>query len=115
MIGGAAFMMLEMIMVPVFLGGSRWAPPRMIGAIALGTDVLPPPATFDLGIFVTAMVVHFALSILFAIVLAWLIYRMSRAVAVLVGAAYGLALYLVNFYGFFVIRRGRGEAPGAMV
>lgn len=99
-IAGAVFMILEMIMVPAFLGGSPWAPPRMIAAIVLGREVLPPPATFDAGVVMTAMVVHFALSIVFAIVLAWLIYRVRRATALLIGAAYGLALYLVNFYGF---------------
>ena len=99
-IAGAVFMVLEMLMVPLFLDGSPWAPPRMIAAIAMGREVLPPPATFDAGIFITAMIVHFALSIVFAIVLAWLIFRLSRTTAVLVGAAFGLAIYVVNFYGF---------------
>ena len=46
-IAGIVFMMLEMIMVPVFMGGSPWGPPRMIAAIGMGKGVLPPPATFD--------------------------------------------------------------------
>ena len=98
-ISGAIFMMLEMLMVPLFLGGSAWAPPRMIAAIAMGKEVLPPPATFDLGILMMAMVVHFALSILFALVLAPMIVRLGFGAALAVGAAFGLALYLINFYG----------------
>nr|MDQ3007927.1 hypothetical protein [Chloroflexota bacterium] len=63
LIGGAAFVMLEMIMVPLFGGGSPWGPPRMIAAILLGKGVLPPPATFDVGVLMTAMAVHLPLSI----------------------------------------------------
>ncbi|MFW6078500.1 MAG: hypothetical protein ACODAE_02695 [Gemmatimonadota bacterium] len=103
LIAGAVFLVLEMIMVPLFLDGSPWAPPRMIAAIAMGREVLPPPATFEAGIFITAMIVHFALSIIYGIVLAWLIFRLNRTAALLVGAAFGLAIYLVNFYGFTAV------------
>lgn len=99
MISGAVFMALEMIMVPLFLGGSMWAPPRMMAAIVLGEGVLPPPATFEFGIFMVALLVHFALSIAFALVLALLIARLGFAAALAVGAAFGALLYLVNFYG----------------
>jgi hypothetical protein len=98
-ISGAVFMMLEMMMVPLFLGGSMWGPPRMIAAIVMGKGVLPPPATFDFGILVVAMGVHFALSIAFALVLALLIARVRLATALLVGTAFGVGLYVVNFYG----------------
>lgn len=97
-IAGAVFLVLEMLMVPVFLDGSPWGPPRMIAAMVMGGDVLPPPATFDFTILMVAMVVHFILSILFALVLALIVHRWTMGPAVLVGGAYGLALYLVNFY-----------------
>ena len=99
-IAGAVFMMLEMIMVPLFLGGSAWGPPRMIAAIVLGQGVLPPPASFDVGILMAAMIVHFVLSIGFAIVLAVVISRVEKGVALAIGPAFGLVLYLVDFYGF---------------
>jgi hypothetical protein len=35
LIAGVVFMMLEMILVPVFMNGSPWAPPRMIAAIIM--------------------------------------------------------------------------------
>jgi hypothetical protein len=39
-----------MLLAPMFTGApSSWAPPRAIGAIGLGKEVLPPPATFDRG------------------------------------------------------------------
>jgi hypothetical protein len=102
-IAGAVFMMLEMVMMPLFAGVSAWAPPRMIAAILLGREVLPPPATFELGVFLVAMMVHFALSIIYAVILAWIIYTFSLGPAIAIGMAFGLALYVINFYGFTAI------------
>lgn len=102
-IAGLAFMMLEMMMVPAFLGDSAWAPPRMIAAIIMGRDVLPPPATFNFGILMAAMVVHFPLSIFYTFVLSLFISNRSTAAAITIGGIFGLALYLVNFYGFTAI------------
>lgn len=100
LLAGLVFMMLEMIMVPVFLDGSPWGPPRMIAAIAMGNGVLPPPATFDLGILMVAVLVHFALSVAFAVPLAFVVQRMGMGAALAVGAVFGIVLYFVNFYGF---------------
>lgn len=101
-VAGIVFMMLEMILVATIGGGSPWGPPRMIGAMLLGPDVLPPPATFDLGVFLVAMVIHFILSIILAVPLAWAIsrWRLSLAASIGAGAGFGLIIYLVNFYGF---------------
>jgi uncharacterized membrane protein YagU involved in acid resistance len=97
-IAALIFLMLEMLMVPLFLNGSPWAPPRMIGAIVLGKEVLPPPATFDLGIVMAAIVLHLVLSILYAVVIAFIIKKMSFIQALAVGAVIGLLIYFVNFY-----------------
>ena len=99
-IAGLVFLMLEMILVPMFMGGSPWGPPRMIAAIALGKAVLPPPDTFAPGILAAALVVHFVLSILYALILAALIARSGRGTAIWAGAVFGLLLYFVNFYLF---------------
>ncbi len=96
-------MMLEMMLVPLFMGGSPWAPPRMIAAMVMGKGVLPPPATFDIGVLMAAMAVHFPLSVVFTLILAWIIARFDMGVAVLIGAVFGLILYVVNFYGFTAI------------
>ncbi len=112
LIAGAVFMMLEMIMVPVFMGGSPWGPPRMIAAIGMGKSVLPPPATFDATILMVAMLIHFALSIVLAFVFAFIARGRSLGMAVGLGAAFGLVVYLVNFYGmttffpWFAMARG---------
>ena len=103
-IAGAVFMMLEMIMVPLFMpDGSPWAPPRMIAAIVMGKDVLPPPATFAVAPLMAAMVLHFMMSIIYAIILAFIVNRFGLGIAVIIGLGFGLMLYLVNFYGFTAV------------
>ena len=99
-IAGVVFLSLEMVMVPVFGGGSPWGPPRMMAAIVLGEGVLPPPATFDLGVIMAAMGLHFVLSIVYAVVFSLVVNRLSLGPALALGGVGGLVLYLVNFYGF---------------
>src|SRR5918999_4113605 len=101
LIAGVVFLILEMSMVWLFMGESPWAPPRMIAAMVLGKDVLPmpdKPATFSMGILVTAMVIHFVLSIIYGLVGAWLVHRFDWPGALIIGAVFGLAIYIVNFY-----------------
>jgi hypothetical protein len=97
--GGMAFLVLEMFMVPLFLGGSPWAPAHGISAIVLGKGVLPPsPPTFAWNVFLAAMVIHLALSAIFGLIVVWIVHRWEMGTAVLVGAVLGLLLYFVNFY-----------------
>lgn len=105
-IAGIVFMMLEMIMVPVFGGGSPWEPPRMIAAIGMGRDVLPSPdqpATFDFSVLMIAVVIHMILSIMYTIILGFIVHRLGMWPALGIGAVFGLVLYLVNFYGFTAV------------
>jgi hypothetical protein len=99
-IGGLVFAALEVSMVPLFQDKSPWAPLHMIGAIALGPNAMTSPDTFDLGVIGTAVVVHMALAILYGIILAFVIARLDMGMAIAIGAIYGLALYIVNFYVF---------------
>ncbi|MDP8917084.1 MAG: hypothetical protein M3M95_07780 [Pseudomonadota bacterium] len=99
LIAGAVFMMMEMALVGA-TGGSPWAPPRMIAAMALGKEVLPPPATFDAAVMTTAMAIHMMLSVVLGVVFAFVAARLSLTMAIVVGALFGLLIYLVNFYGF---------------
>ena len=101
-IAGVVFMMLEMVLVETVGGGSPWGPPRMIAAIGMGKDVLPPPATFDLGVMIVAMAIHFVLAILLGMILGLIVsrWKLGLMASIGVGAIFGLAVYLVNFYGF---------------
>jgi hypothetical protein len=73
---------------------------RLAAAIVMGPGVLPPPAGFDAGVMLMATLVHFALSIIYGLALAALIAPFDWYRSALVGNAFGLALYVVNLYGF---------------
>ena len=101
-IAGVVFMALEMVLVATVGGGSPWGPPRMIAAIGMGKGVLPPPAAFDLGVMMVAMAIHFVLAILLGVILGLIVsrWKLGLMASIGVGAIFGLAVYLVNFYGF---------------
>lgn len=97
-IAGLVFLILEMVMVPLFLDGSPWGPPRMIGAIVMGEEVLPPPATFELNVVLAAVILHLVLSIIYAMVIGYVIRSTSFGIALTFGAIAGFVIYLLNFY-----------------
>ena len=101
LIAGAVFLMLEMLMVWAFMSESPWAPPRMIAAMVLGEGILPQPnapATFGFGIVMTALIIHFVLAAGYGLIGGALAHRFGFGGAIAVGVAFGLALYLINFY-----------------
>ncbi len=101
-IAGIVFMMLEMIMVAVFKGQSPWGPPRMIAAIGMGKGVLAP-ATFDAGIMMVAMLIHFGLSVILAFLFAFIARGRTVGMATMIGAAFGLVVYVIAFYGMTAV------------
>jgi hypothetical protein len=76
---------------------------RLTAAMVLGGSVLPPPATFDVGVMLTATLIHFMLSIAYAALLALAAARLDTIPALLAGVGFGAALYAVNIYGFTAI------------
>jgi len=84
---------------------------RLTAAIVMGREVLPPPATFDASVMLIATLVHFALSIAYALALSVFISRLGTPLSLLAGAAFGLSLYAINMYGltfvfpWFVVAR----------
>lgn len=56
----------------------------MMGAIALGSDVLPPPASFDARVIAVGMMVHLA----FSIVLALIVGRFALSRGALIGVGF---------------------------
>ncbi len=99
-IASIAFLVLEMLLLPLVAGLSPWTALRMIAAIPLGQGVLPPPATFDAVVFFVALLLHLALSLLYALLFVRLLWRLSSSSLLLAGAAFGIVLYLVNFHVF---------------
>ena len=73
---------------------------RLTAALVMGSRVLPPPATFDTGVWFVAALVHFALSIFYAALLAPFAARLGNILLLAAGATFGIVLYAVNLYGF---------------
>jgi hypothetical protein len=76
---------------------------RLTAALLMGPGVLPPPATAQWDILLVATLIHFALSISYALLPALLAGRLSAGPAIVAGALYGLGIYVVNLYGFTLL------------
>jgi len=97
LISGLIFLALNMLLTWNLLG-TPWIIFRMIASVVMGSDVLPPPATFDLTIFLTALIIHLVLSVAFASLLAVIIHRWGLIVGFIGGALFGLVLFVINYY-----------------
>lgn len=76
---------------------------RLTAAIVLGASVLEPAATFEWRVMFVASVVHFALSIVYGLVLAVAVAPLRIRPSIVAGALYGLLLYAINMYGFTLV------------
>ncbi len=81
-------------------GQSVWVNMRMTAAILMGTGVLPPPATFDALLFGVSTVVHFGLSLIYGLIVAWLVRKSNWAMGLMIGVAVGFGIYVVNYFVF---------------
>lgn len=99
-ISSIVFQALETAVIPLFGGGDPWGPVRMIAAMVLGQSVLPPPATFNPGLALIALVVDVGLAMIYVFILSWFIRFWRLGPALLAAVAFGAALFVLNFYGF---------------
>lgn len=97
MVAGVVFILFEMV-VDSIRGGEFWMPLRMIGGIPIGEEAMEPG--YSLGAAVGAgAAVHMGLSALFGATFAAFAWMLrGRAAIVAAASAFGLALWLVNFY-----------------
>jgi hypothetical protein len=76
---------------------------QLTAAIVMGSGVLPPPMTAQWDILLVATMLHFGLSVIYAILPAHFAGRLNARQALLGGAAYGMAIYAINLHGFTAI------------
>lgn len=99
---GAVLMVLELLWSTVLMGASPWETSHMVAAIVMGRDTLQG-VDFNLMIVAIALITHYALGIVFALILSTLIvsfrFDSSLAMVLLSGAVFGVVMYLFNFYG----------------
>jgi hypothetical protein len=101
---GAVLMVLDILWSSIVDTGSPWRTSHMIAPIFMGPDVPQSPGfSFSFSVVATALAVHYVLGIAFGLVLAAIMAPLkldaSMPRAVVTGAAFGLVLYLINFFG----------------
>jgi hypothetical protein len=100
-VAGAALMVLDLLWSALISGQSPWRSSHLIAAIVLGPDAVASSG-FALGVVAAALATHYALGIVFGLALAFIIagfhWDSSPGVVSLIGAAFGLALYVLNFH-----------------
>ncbi len=92
--GGAAFMALEMILAPLS-GRSVWDLPMFVVRVLFDGTVVNPSAG---SVLLLGLFIHFSLSLIYARLLVTLMLFRHEREALPIGAAFGLLLFLFNFY-----------------
>jgi uncharacterized membrane protein YagU involved in acid resistance len=98
-VAGLVFAMFEMIVAAATMGPEAFFMPlRMIGAIVLGSAVLEPAYSL-IGAGLAGLAVHMVIAVIYGAAFALIFGGLRSAVADIgMGAVYGLALWLLNFY-----------------
>ena len=76
-------------------GLSPWIHARATAAMVLGPGVLQENSP---RVFLAAVAVHFALSLVYGVVVARLVRGRGWGAAIAIGAGFGLAVWMVNYY-----------------
>lgn len=93
---GTAHLLVNLILTPLMLGIQPGLIMRYMGSLVLGQGVLMD--TTNTTAVIVGVIVHYALSILFALLIAIVIHRWGLIVGILGGALLGLCIYLINYY-----------------
>lgn len=96
LIGGFLFLALQMVVQPALSSASAWKPLYMMASVLMGKSVLMGSLGFGWPL-VVGLMVHLALSVVYAFVLANFVVEPSFPVALFISAAAGFVLYILNF------------------
>ena len=100
--GAVALFLLQFFGVVVY-DESPWKLMRMIAAMVRGPGALEPDDEFDGELAAIALLLFFALAVLYSLALSALVSDAPRRYGLLAGIAFGVALYQANFFGFTAI------------
>jgi hypothetical protein len=92
---GIAHLVTLLVLTPVMLDTQPVLPLRYMGSLVLGQDVLMDTNATTL---IVGLVVHFILSIFFALIIAIVVHRWGLAVGIIGGALLGLCSEAINVY-----------------
>ncbi len=97
-INSVVFAVINFFVLPVILYTNSWVIIRLYASVFLGENILAPPATFDFQALIFGIASVFVFSMLFTMLIAFILHRWGLLVGILGGAVLGLSIYLINFY-----------------
>lgn len=100
LVAGIAYLVMLSVLGSMVEGDGVWMPFHEIAAMLLGPSVIENADAFNANVVFSALAVHAGLSMIYGLVMAYLVVEFSPRSAPWVGAACGALLYLVNYYGF---------------
>ena len=98
LVAGTVLLVANWILAPMLLSVNGWVVVRLYASAVLGDGVLAPPASFDVVALAAALVVHYAVAIAAAVLLAITIYRWGVVAGFVGGALFGVAMYCIGVY-----------------
>ena len=115
---GAVLMVLDLVWSALFNPGGPWRTSHMIAPIFLGENAVPASGgEFAIGVVTIALATHYALGIVFGLVLAAAMVQFgldeTPMKGVGAGAVFGAVLYVVNFDLMVVFFPWLAELRGA--
>jgi len=101
---GAVLMVLELFWAATTSQVGPWRIPHLVAAIVMGPGMLESSGfSFNVGVVAVALATHYVLGILFGMALGFIIagfqYEASAWMMQVIGASFGVMLYLFNFHG----------------
>lgn len=103
LVAGLLTMLLWVILWALTTGGSPWTPFHHTAAILMGEGALVPSQTLDLQVVLTGLVMHLLLSLVYAVILAFIIHRWGLIAGIFGGVLFGLCLYVINYFTFSML------------
>jgi hypothetical protein len=100
LLAGLLAFLLRIALWVIATGGSFWTPFHHSAAILLGPESLAPAGAPQAGVVAVGFLVHMALSLIYTLLLAFIIHRWGLIVGIIGGALFGVAIYLINYYTF---------------
>ena len=94
---GAFSILLQMLLAGL-AGESVSMPPRRIAAMLVGETILSPGERFGAAAVAAAGMIHFAVALLYALIVCAVVHRMRMASAGATGLVLLMLFYLINFY-----------------
>ncbi|MEP6984879.1 MAG: hypothetical protein ABI970_04750 [Chloroflexota bacterium] len=95
LVAGTLFLLADLVFAPIVTNVSAALTLRYFAALVLGSKVLTQTGT---SILITGIIVHYVLSLVFALVIALVVHRWGLLVGIIGGAILGVAFYGINLY-----------------